>query len=512
MVESYKIVMKKTNQNWQGLWLGAMAAGLMLGAPYAANAADYTWTGNAADGVWTNSKNWAPRGVPGAADTVFIGGTAAVAVPDNVTLKNLRLGSEATLLNDGALNVTGWTSSDGLVEGEGELNIPAGAVATLNVNAPALDAVRSLSNGLSSAAKTKKKHGKFGKVNNKGKLNINISASVDAEFDDVNNNGGDLVLSVAGAATDAPVQFNSLTNEKGTVILTNTGSDSRAFEGGTISNADTLIFDGVRTLAKKDFSNQKGAKMSLKNGSVLGCSGKSKTLDNDGVLEVMEGDAEIQMAVTNKGHLHVGKGHLKIAPVDGNTVTQESGTTTIDDGTLEIVSSSKKSDAGSLQIKGGVLDGSGTIDGDVVIDGGAINVGHSPGLIIINGNFTQTANGLMNMQIWGPVAGLQYDQLRVNGNAYLDGTLNIEYGNNYAPNQSSFWHMTYILYITKFASVNIVNPAPGKYYRIVYSGTGIYSQVFPYWVPGALPTAPASSSFTSFNHQPATSDQVVLGS
>ena len=170
------------------------------------------------------------------------------------------------------------------------------------------------------------------------------------------------------------------------------------------------------------------------------------------------------------------------------TVTQDSGTTTIDEGTLEIVDSTKKVAEGGLQIKGGVLDGSGTIEGNVTIDGGAINVGHSPGLMVINGNFTQTANGLMNMEVWGAIPGRLYDQLRVNGNAYLGGTLLVEYGNNYLPGQTSFWHLKYITYFGKFSAVKFVNPLAGRNYRLIYTESGVYSQVLLTTNPKSTPS------------------------
>ena len=99
------ITMKKTNKLWQNYCLGATAASLMLCVPQMAHAKNYTWNGVAGDDQWTNAKNWAPRGVPGARDTAYIGGTAAVQVAGDVTLQNLRLGADASINNDGALNV-----------------------------------------------------------------------------------------------------------------------------------------------------------------------------------------------------------------------------------------------------------------------------------------------------------------------------------------------------------------------------------------------------------------------
>ena len=516
--------MNKTNQKRQKYCLAATAAALLLSAPYAAQAKDFTWSGAAGDGLWTSAGNWAPKGVPGAADTAIIGGTDEVSVPGNVTVQNLRLGADASILNNGLLKVTGWTSSDGVVEGIGELTVPPGAAATINLSATKLarNPLRPRLNGAwcplpnptpvpkPAPAPTKGKGAnavKFGKVNNKGLLKINIDPSVDVTFDDVSNQGGDAVLNVGGSASDAPIELKGLENQQGTFTLVGTGSGGRAFEGEEISNAGEMIFDGARTLAKNDYSNGKGAKMSLKNDSVLGSSDASKKLVNAGLIEAMDGDAEIQMEWQNNGgHLHVGAGHLRIAPPDGKMATQSSGATTIDDGTLEIDDSVKDPKNSGLQIKGGVLDGSGTIEGNVTIDGGAINVGHSPGLMIINGNFTQTANGLMNMEVWGATPGYLYDQLRVNGNAYLNGTLNIEYGNNYLPGQTSFWHVRYANYVGKFSSVHFVNPLPGRNYRVNYSDMGVYSQVLLTSNPNSTP------SFSGIGYQLATPRQYLRAS
>ena len=458
----------------------------MLGFPYAAHATDYTWNGNAGDSSWNTAANWSPLGVPGAQDTAYVGGTAAVQVPSNVTLQNLRLGSDAAIVNLGALKVTGWTSSDGVVEG-GQLTIPAGAAATINLSATKLarNPLHPMLYGPYCKGKDddkapKKGKGadgvKFGKVKNKGRLKINVDSSVDVSFDDVENDGGDATLSATGSVNDAPIQLKGLANRSGRITLVGSGIGGRAFQGEDISNSDEMVFDGASTLAKKDYSNDAGAKMSLTHSSLLGSSDKSKKLDNKGTLEAMDGDAEIQMELKNNGgRLHVGAGRLRIAPPDGKTVTQTGGTTTIDDGILEIVDSVKNPADGGLQLKGGVLDGSGTITGNVTNDGGSLNVGHSPGLMIINGNYTQTANGLMNMEVWGTVPGYLYDQLRVEGNAYLNGGLTIDYGNGFVPGRNSFWHVRYGFYIGKFSSVQVKNTVQGRYYRLTYTSSGVYS-------------------------------------
>jgi hypothetical protein len=69
----------------------------------------------------------------------------------------------------------------------------------------------------------------------------------------------------------------------------------------------------------------------------------------------------------------------------------------------------------------GLLKGSGLIIGNVV-NGGTISPGNSPGTLTINGNFTQSAAGTYNVDIFSPQ---NYSRLVVTGHATLDGTLHL---------------------------------------------------------------------------------------
>jgi T5SS/PEP-CTERM-associated repeat protein len=81
--------------------------------------------------------------------------------------------------------------------------------------------------------------------------------------------------------------------------------------------------------------------------------------------------------------------------------------------------------SGTLRVgAGGTLAGTGTIVGDVINDGGIVSPGHSPGTLIINGNYIQTAGGTLLMEISGAGSG-QYDVLQVTGSASAHGTLQL---------------------------------------------------------------------------------------
>ena len=72
----------------------------------------------------------------------------------------------------------------------------------------------------------------------------------------------------------------------------------------------------------------------------------------------------------------------------------------------------------------------GTLSGNLHVVGGVISTartipGLSAGEISIDGDFTQTETGTLEIEIFGTEAGSEYDQLNVNGTATLGGTLHI---------------------------------------------------------------------------------------
>jgi hypothetical protein len=67
-----------------------------------------------------------------------------------------------------------------------------------------------------------------------------------------------------------------------------------------------------------------------------------------------------------------------------------------------------------------------------VVNGGQVSPGHSPGTVDVNGNYTQTAGGLLNLEIFGP-SSTQYDHLIVSGTATFDGTILISFLGGFQP-------------------------------------------------------------------------------
>ncbi len=91
--------------------------------------------------------------------------------------------------------------------------------------------------------------------------------------------------------------------------------------------------------------------------------------------------------------------------------------------------------ADTVAIDGGVLQGSGDIAGDVSNTSGNIAPGQSPGILDINGDYSQGPDGTLLLEIAGrrEDTPTQFDQLRVTGIATLDGTVRVELLNEFEP-------------------------------------------------------------------------------
>jgi len=206
-------------------------------------------------------------------------------------------------------------------------------------------------------------------------------------------------------------QTTTVTPGSGTLSVSS-GGLLRIFFGtlivdGNLTNSGLVQTPGAGILTSMltvtgTFTNAAGA-----DATIIGFSGTSPvwsfgTLFNNGVVNITSGTT---LNLTNSG----------------GSFVQTSGVTIVN-GTLNSVP--------AVQIQGGTLSGSGTINGNVIM-GGTISPGNSPGILTINGNYTQAAFGAYVAELAGLTAGTGYDQVDVNGTANLDGTLDVSLINGF---------------------------------------------------------------------------------
>jgi hypothetical protein len=254
------------------------------------------------------------------------------------------------------------------------------------------------------------------------------------------------------------------------------------FYGEYITNSGLIVHSGAGSLNlpyRTILTNSAEATFDLKNDNALtaiGGGGPNPVFQNNGVLRKSGGTGtsvlQSGLVVRNSGTIDVQTGTLQIWLFE-----QTSGTTSLNGGNLTFIDN-------EAQFNGGSLVGSGTITGSVRNNGATFAPGFSPGKIMVNGNYAQTATGVLNLEIGGTTPGTQYDQLVVSGNAALGGTLNLTLINGFRPRVGDVFQLIVPTTTSgSFATINTigftgtVNYANGGITVTVSSVTGAPAQL-----------------------------------
>jgi filamentous hemagglutinin family protein len=192
----------------------------------------------------------------------------------------------------------------------------------------------------------------------------------------------------------------------------------------------------------------------------------SAAVDNTGTLtKGNAGTSSFSAGLANSGAINVNAGTLDLT-----------GGYTDAGGVLSLGGGNLTSPAAGLTLVSGTLKGAGTVDGNVV-NNGTVAPGTSPGTLVINGNYTQGAGGILDIELGGTAQGVTYDLLQVTGIASLDGTLSVSLFGGFAPVAgNSFDVVTYASRSGNFASSAFPagygmtgSPNPGLYNLAVLS-------------------------------------------
>lgn len=330
------------------------------------------------------STNGSSYTVEGILNIVGIGRTSVNSTGTNATLIFANSQSGSITVNTGAFEL-----ATGGVSGVGAITIAAGA--TLALSGSSFDDGNQGKNG-------------SGNVFIRKGANLRISGSSSRTFNGWNLNNG-------GTAT----------------VLPGTGNISFG-SGSNISNGGSFEFQ-----SDNSFLNTSGGVMSpgffnLSQATLTKTAGTGTTglfsLSNDGTVTIKNGTLTVSNYTDKSGTEPPGLINLDVASI---TFSQS---TTIN-GTL--------SGNGTVTANGG-LTNDGVIEGDKlaikgnVINGGTMGLGDAPGVITIQGNFTQTAAGAMYVPIQGTNASTpDLGQLKVSGTITLAGSIFFTLENNFVP-------------------------------------------------------------------------------
>ncbi|MBE1159877.1 autotransporter domain-containing protein [Dyella acidiphila] len=223
---------------------------------------------------------------------------------------------------------------------------------------------------------------------------------------------------------DAIADFAGVTLGAGTVTLNGASS----YSGNTTLTGGTLVLGNNSAIGTGSLITGSGANVAYGNGIVLP---NTITLtDNSTTLEV-DGNNSATQAGAISGAFGLSKTGSGTLILDG--VNTYSGTTTVQAGTLEVGDSSTPGAAvaGNVSVTaGGTLRGHGSIGGNVV-NNGTVWPGGSIGTLTINGNYTQGAQGVLNIDA---TPSGQSGLLLVKGSASIQGsTVVLAQSGNWAP-------------------------------------------------------------------------------
>jgi hypothetical protein len=365
-----------------------------------------TWIGG--NGSWGTASDWSGGQLPGASDDVII--TSGVTVTHdtgNDTIHQLTV--------NGTLDLTGGT-----------LDVAAtGTLASLSVTGGTLDGTGALT-----------VTGNFtwggGTLSSSSGLTVDGNSSL----------AGNLTLSGTvindGAATwtgDGTLQFTG-----GTWVDNGSNSSFVADSNGsleTISGTGTFVNDGGT------FDKQGLEPLDI---------GTGVSFDNTGTVTIDGGTLTLSDG-SNSGTIDVNSG-TQLTFSDNFTLTSTStidGTGTIDVSSGSLDLGGTLSGATLTIEQGASANGSATINA-AVINNGTISDGGTIGTLTINGNFTQSSSGTLNLALGSATA---YDQLKIAGMAVLGGTLNVTTTNSYMPpHNTTFTLLTYDSFSGSFGTIN----------------------------------------------------------
>jgi hypothetical protein len=355
-------------------------------------------------------------------DTPF--GTAVVAVPLNNTgtvsvafgALNLTGGGTSTgtfTLTDpvnGVLNIAGkYTVGGGSATGPGFIQVLSPGSLTVT-GTPSVDKLQVNSGTLTTAAGAVLQVGAFnlaGTLTGPGTVNVTGPFNW---FGGTMTGGG--ITNLTGTASVSGGGFNKLDAR----TLNNAGT-------ATVGIGSSLTISGSGV-----WNNLAGATFVLPDSSRIDTfAPTSAAFNNAGLLrrDFPPGFAIISVPVNNTGTIDVEQGGLQFAA----GLVQTAGTTIVWANSQLLLLGST-----GAQILGGELTGTGTVIGSV-LNAATVRPGTGgPGILTVNGRYTQTASGVLAIDLAGTTPGTGYARLAVGTLATPGGTLAVSTVGGYLPN------------------------------------------------------------------------------
>jgi hypothetical protein len=263
--------------------------------------------------------------------------------------------------------------------------------------------------------------------------------------------GGPGTVTVSGPLTwGGTMSGPGVTNLNG---ATTVNGFSARLDGRTVNNAGTTTFQlggQIQFVNGAVWNNLAAGTFLLPDSAqVSSFSPVTSVFNNAGTLrkDFPPGNSIFAVPLTNTGVVDVPFGNLQL----NAGLVQTAGSTRVAAGaTLGAPT--------GVQILGGELTGAGAVFANVV-NGGTVRPGSGgPGVLTIAGAYTQTAAGVLDIQLGGTAPGSGYDRLLDTASATLGGTLTVSTVGGFLPNFGDFFDvLTFGIHTGDFATYSGLN-------------------------------------------------------
>ncbi len=193
--------------------------------------------------------------------------------------------------------------------------------------------------------------------------------------------------------------------------------NSGLLTGGLVSTENGAVITNLAT-GTFDFTNSSAG--------VRHDGGAYGVFENAGLVRRMGQTTlcSIEEPFLNTGAVECRSGRLRFV----RSFVQTAGSTLVAEGRLVAEQ--------GLTLTGGVLSGTNVVSGNVT-NNALVQPGPSFGRLTIEGNYVETTNARLQIEIGGPAAGTQHDQLIVTNQARLAGTIEVTVSNGYVPGRGT---------------------------------------------------------------------------
>lgn len=241
----------------------------------------------------------------------------------------------------------------------------------------------------------------LGQAGDGGLDSVQITGELDISsgiYRDVTLTSGSLINVPSGGIGKLAGTFTN----QGTVTIL--GADNNYSTGLDIDNGETVTLVGEGEIIMTSLAN-----------SFLGGSSTTTLVNQDNTIR---GTGRFFSNIVNQSTIRAEGGRLEFAA--GSTLTQTSGMLEAAAGADIFLGNTP------ANILGGTVGGTGTIWGDISNQSGTASPGSSPGILTVNGNYTQESAASILIELGGLISGAEYDVLALSGTAEIAGLLDVD--------------------------------------------------------------------------------------